>query len=141
MNDAAILICYDGSESAQHAIGAAAEFLGPRRAVVLAVGPPLTAAESLAAIAPVTPGAAFEELNEDDARQRAQVGAEQADKRASRPKRGPTSLRRHGMASSPSRTRSMRLSSCSAPVASRAPASCSRAASRTKSQSTLGVRS
>jgi nucleotide-binding universal stress UspA family protein len=78
MNDATILICYDGSESAQHAIGAAAELLGPRRAVVLAVGPPLTAAESLAAIAPVTPGAAFEELNEDDARQRAQVGAEQA---------------------------------------------------------------
>ena len=29
-------------------------------------------------MAPVTPGAAFEELNEDDARQRARAGAEQA---------------------------------------------------------------
>jgi nucleotide-binding universal stress UspA family protein len=46
--------------------------------VVLDVGPPLTAAESLAVMAPVTPAAAFEGLNEDDARQRAQVGADHA---------------------------------------------------------------
>jgi nucleotide-binding universal stress UspA family protein len=78
MNDASILICYDGSDSAEHAIDAAAEILGPHRAVVLDVGPPLTAAESLAVMAPVTPGAAFEQLNEDDARQRAQVGADRA---------------------------------------------------------------
>ena len=78
MNDANILICYDGSDSAKHAIDAAAEILGPRRAVVLDVGPPLTAAESLAVMAPVAPGAAFEELNEDDARQRARVGADRA---------------------------------------------------------------
>jgi nucleotide-binding universal stress UspA family protein len=78
MNDASILICYDGSDSAKHAFDAAAEILGPRRAVVLDVGPPLTAAESVAVMAPVTPGAAFEELNEDDARQRAQVGADRA---------------------------------------------------------------
>jgi nucleotide-binding universal stress UspA family protein len=78
MTDANILICYDDSDSAKHAIDAAAEILGPRRAVVLDVGPPLTAAESLAVTAPVTPGAAFEELNEDDARQRAQVGADHA---------------------------------------------------------------
>jgi nucleotide-binding universal stress UspA family protein len=78
MNDANILICYDGSDSAKLAIDAAAEILGPRRAVVLDVGPPLTAAESLAVMAPVAPGAAFEELNEDDARQRAQVGADRA---------------------------------------------------------------
>jgi len=78
MSDANILICYDGSDSAKHAIDAAAEILGPRHAVVLDVGPPLTAAESLVVMAPVTPGAAFEELNEDDARQRAQVGADQA---------------------------------------------------------------
>jgi nucleotide-binding universal stress UspA family protein len=78
MNDANILICYDGSDSAKHAIDAAAEILGPRRAVVLDVGSPLTAAESLAVMAPVAPSAAFEELNEDDARQRAQVGADRA---------------------------------------------------------------
>ena len=78
MNDANILICYDGSDSAKLAIDAAAKILGPRRAVVLDVGPPLTAAESLAVMAPVAPGAAFEELNEDDARQRAQVGADRA---------------------------------------------------------------
>jgi nucleotide-binding universal stress UspA family protein len=78
MNDANILICYDGSDSAKHAIDVAAEILGPRRAVVLDIGPPLTAAESLAVMAPVAPGAAFEGLNEDDARQRAQVGADRA---------------------------------------------------------------
>ena len=78
MNEAPILICYDGSDGAQRAIDAAALLLGPRRAVVLDVGPPLTAAESLAATAPVTPGAAFEELNKDDARQRARAGAELA---------------------------------------------------------------
>ena len=75
MNDAPILICYDGSDDAQRAIDAAADLFGARRAIVLDVGPPLTAAESLAVMAPVTPGAAFEELNEDDARQRARAGA------------------------------------------------------------------
>jgi nucleotide-binding universal stress UspA family protein len=78
MNEAPILICYDGSDDAQRAIDAAADLLGPRRAVVLDVGPPLTAAESLVATAPVTPGAAFEELNKDDALQRARAGAELA---------------------------------------------------------------
>lgn len=78
MNDAPILICYDGSDHAQRAIDAAADLLGPRRAVVLDVGPPLTAAESLAVTTPVTPGAAFEGLNEDDARQRARAGADLA---------------------------------------------------------------
>jgi nucleotide-binding universal stress UspA family protein len=78
MKDAPILICYDGSDGAQRAIDAAAELFGRRRAVVLDVGPTLTAAESLAATSPVTPAAAFEELNEDAARERARVGAEQA---------------------------------------------------------------
>jgi nucleotide-binding universal stress UspA family protein len=78
MNEAPILICYDGSDGAQRAIDAAADLLGPRRAVVLDIGPVLTAAESLAVMAPVTPGAAFEGLNEDDARQRARAGVELA---------------------------------------------------------------
>jgi nucleotide-binding universal stress UspA family protein len=78
MNNAPILICYDGSDDAQRAIDVAADLLGPRRAVVLDIGPPLTAAESLAVTAPVAPSAAFEELNEDDARRRARAGTELA---------------------------------------------------------------
>src|SRR5262245_66324531 len=80
MNDTPILICYDGSESAQRAIDAAAALLGPRRAVVLAIGAPVTPAESLAVLAPVAPNAAFEEENADDALHRARVGAQLARK-------------------------------------------------------------
>jgi nucleotide-binding universal stress UspA family protein len=78
MTDAPVLICYDGSDGADNAIAAAAALLGPRNAVVLDVGPPLTAAESLATLSPVAPGAAFEELNADDAQSRARVGVERA---------------------------------------------------------------
>jgi nucleotide-binding universal stress UspA family protein len=78
MDDAPILICYDGTEGAHRAIESAAALLGPRRAVVVDLGPPLTAAESYAVMSPVTPGAAFEELNEEDALRRAKVGAERA---------------------------------------------------------------
>jgi nucleotide-binding universal stress UspA family protein len=79
MHDAApILICYDGSDGAQRAIESAAGLLGPRHAVVLDVGSPLTTAESLAVLSPVAPAAAFEKLNEDDARSRARDGAERA---------------------------------------------------------------
>jgi nucleotide-binding universal stress UspA family protein len=78
MNNAPILICYEGSDDAQRAIDVAADLLGPRRAIVLDVGPVLTAAESVAVMSPVTPGAAFEDLNKDDAHQRARAGAEQA---------------------------------------------------------------
>jgi len=79
MNQAPILICYDGSDDAQRPIDVAADLLGPRRAIVLDVGPVLTTAESLAAVtSPVMPGAAYEDLNEDDARQRARAGAEHA---------------------------------------------------------------
>jgi len=73
-----ILICYDGSPGAARAIEAAAELLGPRRAVVLDVGPPLTPGESYAAMSPVVPGAAFEELNADAALERAREGVERA---------------------------------------------------------------
>jgi nucleotide-binding universal stress UspA family protein len=76
--DTPILICYDGSDEADHAVDSAAALLGPRSAVVLDVGPPLTAAESLAVVSPVAPGAAFEELNADDALVRARKGAERA---------------------------------------------------------------
>jgi nucleotide-binding universal stress UspA family protein len=78
MTDRPILFCYDGSENADRAITITAGLLGERRALVLDVGPPLTAAESLATISPVVPGAAFEDLNMADALSRARTGAERA---------------------------------------------------------------
>jgi nucleotide-binding universal stress UspA family protein len=78
VKDGPILICYDGSASAQRAIDEAATLLGPRRAVVLDVGPPMTASESYAALSSVVPGNAFEELNIADARDRAREGVERA---------------------------------------------------------------
>jgi nucleotide-binding universal stress UspA family protein len=78
MPDAPILICYDASDGAHRAIDAAAALLGPRRAIVLDVGPPLTPAEGYATLSPVVPSNAFEELNEDDALRRARAGAARA---------------------------------------------------------------
>jgi nucleotide-binding universal stress UspA family protein len=78
VNDASILICYDGSDDAKRAIDVAAGLLGKRRAVVLDVGPLVTPAEALTVMSPVTPAAAFENINEDDARVRAHAGAELA---------------------------------------------------------------
>jgi nucleotide-binding universal stress UspA family protein len=78
MKDAPILLCYDGSAEAERAIDAAAELFGKRRAVVLDVGPLVTTAESLAVLGPVTPAAAFEGLNVDDATDRARAGVEKA---------------------------------------------------------------
>jgi nucleotide-binding universal stress UspA family protein len=78
MSDAPILICYDGSEDADHAIASAAALLGRRRAVVLDVASPLTTAESFAALGPMLPGEAFEEMNADAALQTAATGAEHA---------------------------------------------------------------
>ena len=66
MSTAPILICYDGTDEAHHAIDSAAALLGPRRAIVLDVTPIMTLSESVAATSPVVPGAAFMELNEDD---------------------------------------------------------------------------
>ena len=78
MDDTPILICYDGSPGAVRAIEAAATLLGPRRAVVLDVAPPITPAESVATISPLVPGEAFEQLNTADAGQVAAQGAELA---------------------------------------------------------------
>jgi nucleotide-binding universal stress UspA family protein len=78
MPDGPVLICYDGSDGARRAIGAAAELLGPRKALVVDIGSPVTPAESLAVLSPVAPAAAFAELNADDARDRAREGAELA---------------------------------------------------------------
>ncbi|HKD33765.1 MAG TPA: universal stress protein [Gaiellaceae bacterium] len=76
MDDGPILICYDDSKGARHAIEAAAALLPKGRAVVLDVAPPLTVAESYASLGAVVPD--FEELNTDDALARARAGAEHA---------------------------------------------------------------
>jgi nucleotide-binding universal stress UspA family protein len=79
MDDAAILICYDGTKGSDCAIEAAAALFGPGKAVVLDIGPPLTSAESVAMISPVVPGQAFEDLNTADALDVARVGAKRAE--------------------------------------------------------------
>ena len=76
MDEAPILICYDGSADSDRAIEAAAALLGPRRAVVVDIGPTLTAAESVAGVSSVVPGGAFEDLNMDGAMEKARAGAE-----------------------------------------------------------------
>jgi nucleotide-binding universal stress UspA family protein len=73
MDAGPILICYDDSKGAKHAIEAAAALLPQRRAVVLDVAPPLTPAESYASIGGLVPD--FAELNTQDALARAQTGA------------------------------------------------------------------
>jgi nucleotide-binding universal stress UspA family protein len=78
MDSNPILICYDGSPDAARAIDSAAALLGPRRAVVLDVALPLTAPESVAAVSPVVPSAAFEETNTAGAGAVAARGAELA---------------------------------------------------------------
>jgi nucleotide-binding universal stress UspA family protein len=68
-----ILICYDGSDGAKHAIEAGAGLLTERRAVVLDVAPFLTLEESVGtAGAPM--GVDFETLNKEAALERANQG-------------------------------------------------------------------
>ena len=78
MEGTPILICYDGSPDAARGIEAAAALFGARRAVVLNVAVPMTAAESVAAISPVVPAAAFEEINTEDTGTVSARGAELA---------------------------------------------------------------
>jgi nucleotide-binding universal stress UspA family protein len=73
VDDGPILICYDGSDGAKHAIEAAASLLTERRAVVLDVAPFLTLEESVGtAGAPM--GVDFETLNKEAALERANQG-------------------------------------------------------------------
>ena len=78
MNDAPILICYDGTDASRAAIDAAATLFRDRRAVVLDVAPPLTVAESAAIVPSGIPGTSFENVNEEDAMEQARVGVEHA---------------------------------------------------------------
>jgi nucleotide-binding universal stress UspA family protein len=78
MDDAPVLLCYDGSADSDRAIDAAAALFGARRAVVVNIGARLTRDESLAAIGAVVPGDAFETLNLDSALEKARAGADRA---------------------------------------------------------------
>jgi nucleotide-binding universal stress UspA family protein len=74
-----LLIGYDGSAEAGHAIDVAAALLAPTDAVVLDVAPQLTPGESLAAVGlPVSGAAAYAGVNRADAAQRAEAGADLA---------------------------------------------------------------
>jgi nucleotide-binding universal stress UspA family protein len=78
MEDAPILICYDGSAESDRAIDVAAPLLGARPAVVVNVQPTLTASESVAAVNALVPGTAFEDLNTDSALEKARAGVARA---------------------------------------------------------------
>jgi nucleotide-binding universal stress UspA family protein len=78
MSSQPILICYDGSESAEHSFSAAAGVLAGRKAIVADIGPVLTGAESYAAVAPGINIALLEQANLDGALDRAERGAELA---------------------------------------------------------------
>jgi nucleotide-binding universal stress UspA family protein len=78
MSSEPILICYDGSQSAEHSFGAAAGVLAGRKAIVTDIGPVLTGAESYAAVSPGINIALLEQENLAGALQRAEQGAELA---------------------------------------------------------------
>jgi nucleotide-binding universal stress UspA family protein len=70
-----MLIGYDGSAEAEHAIDAAAALLRPTSAVVLNVSPRLTVGESFVSVAtPFSGDAAFEGVNKSDALHLAEAG-------------------------------------------------------------------
>jgi nucleotide-binding universal stress UspA family protein len=76
VNEAPIVICYDGSAGSERAIGAAAELFAGRHAIVLDIAPLVTTAETYALLTPAPID--FEELNLQSARERAEAGAESA---------------------------------------------------------------
>jgi nucleotide-binding universal stress UspA family protein len=76
-----MLVCWDGSLEASHAIEVSARLLQPRQAVVVNVGPFLTPAERAAGVSSTMPGAAgFIDLNRADATDRALEGAARAER-------------------------------------------------------------
>jgi nucleotide-binding universal stress UspA family protein len=78
MSSEPILICYDGSQSAEHSFHAAAAVLAGRTAIVADIGPVVTGAESYAAVMPGIDIALLEQENFTDAMERAEHGAELA---------------------------------------------------------------
>jgi nucleotide-binding universal stress UspA family protein len=73
MTPSPLLICYDGSEGARRAVGAAATLLVERTAVILAVAAPTTAVQALDTLGTVPQ--APEEVNLETAVRSAEEGA------------------------------------------------------------------
>jgi nucleotide-binding universal stress UspA family protein len=80
MSRESILICHDGSESAEHSFNAAAGVLAGRKAILADIGPVLTEIESYAAVTPGFDIAFAEQANLAAALERAERGAELARK-------------------------------------------------------------
>ena len=78
MSSEPILICYDGSQSAEHSFQAAAALLAGHTAIVVDIGPVLTGVEGYAAVTPGINIAWLEQENLADALERAEQGAELA---------------------------------------------------------------
>ncbi|MDX6631659.1 MAG: hypothetical protein QOH00_3905 [Gaiellales bacterium] len=76
MSSEPILICYDGSQSAEHSFHAAAALLAGRTAIVADIGPVLTGFEAYAAVTPGINIALLEQENLNGAMERAEQGAE-----------------------------------------------------------------
>ena len=76
MEDAPILICYDGSELARTAIRVAAGLFGPSPAIVLDVAPLFTPAERYAVAASAASAVEFEHVHAEEASERAAEGAD-----------------------------------------------------------------
>jgi nucleotide-binding universal stress UspA family protein len=78
MSSEPILICYDGSQSAEHSFRAAAALLAGRTAIVVDIAPLLTGVEAYAAVSPGINVALLEQENLTNAMERAKQGAELA---------------------------------------------------------------
>jgi nucleotide-binding universal stress UspA family protein len=78
MSSEPILICYDGSQSAEHSFHAVAALLAGRTAIVVDIGPVLTGVEAYAAVTPGINVSLLEQENLTDAMERAEQGAELA---------------------------------------------------------------
>jgi nucleotide-binding universal stress UspA family protein len=76
MSDGRILIAYDGSENARHAIAVAAAEIGVGPATVLHAWEPLSSASSRLAVYAMIAGAGAQELSYE--REQAQAKAEEA---------------------------------------------------------------
>jgi nucleotide-binding universal stress UspA family protein len=78
MSSEPILICYDGSQRAEHSFYSAAALLAGRTAIVVDIGPVLTGVEAYAAVTPGINVSLLEQENLSDAMERAEQGAELA---------------------------------------------------------------
>jgi nucleotide-binding universal stress UspA family protein len=95
--DGPLLICYDGSDDAKHAIRSAAALLAPRRALVVAVWEPIGAFDSFGFAGETATTVDFVELNRASAEHCAGMANEGADiARAARLEADPVAIEATG---------------------------------------------